>query len=128
MIANDNEAKNVLGTKLELCCFEPKTGFYRDGFCNTDHNDRGRHIICAIMTDEFLEFSKKMGNDLITPVPEYNFVGLKAGDKWCLCILRWIEALKNKVAPKVVPRVVLESCHQKCLEYVSIEELKDTAK
>jgi uncharacterized protein (DUF2237 family) len=69
-----------------------------------------------------------MGNDLITPVPEYNFVGLKAGDKWCLCILRWIEALKNKVAPKVVPKVVLESCHQKCLEYVSIEELKDNAK
>jgi len=120
MIANDNEAKNILGTKLESCCFEPKTGFYRDGFCNTDHNDHGRHVVCAIMTDEFLEFSKKMGNDLITPIPEYNFPGLKAGDKWCLCILRWKEALENEVAPKVI----LESCHQKCLDYVSIENLK----
>ena len=120
MISNDNEAKNVLGTKLETCCFEPKTGFYRDGFCNTDQNDHGRHIICAIMTNEFLEFSKKMGNDLITPIPEYNFPGLKADDKWCLCILRWKEAFENEVAPKVT----LASCHQKCLEYVSIDDLK----
>ena len=120
MIANDNEAKNILGTKLESCCFEPKTGFYRDGFCNTDHNDHGRHVVCAIMTDEFLEFSKKMGNDLITPIPEYNFPGLKAGDKWCLCVLRWKEALENEVAPKVI----LKSCHKKCLDYVSIENLK----
>ena len=124
MIANDNEAKNILGTKLESCCFEPKTGFYRDGFCNTDHNDHGRHVVCAIMTDEFLEFSKKMGNDLITPIPEYDFPGLKSGDKWCLCILRWKEALENNIAPKVI----LESCHQKCLEYVSIDDLKNNAK
>lgn len=124
MISNDNEAKNVLGKKLQPCCFDPKTGFYRDGFCNTDRNDHGRHIICAIMTDEFLEFSKKMGNDLITPIPEYNFPGLKSGDKWCLCVLRWKEAFDNKVAPKVI----LESCHQKCLDYVSIDDLKDNAK
>ena len=120
IIANDNEAKNVLGTTLKPCCFEPKTGFYRDGFCNTDHNDYGKHIICTIMTDEFLQFSKKMGNDLITPVPEHNFPGLKSGDKWCLCILRWKEALENNIAPKII----LESCHQKCLEYVSLEDLK----
>jgi len=124
MISSDNKAKNVLGTKLEPCCFEPKTGFYRDGFCNTDHNDHGRHIICAIMTDEFLEFSKKMGNDLVTPILEYDFPGLKSGDKWCLCILRWKEALENNIAPKII----LESCHQKCLEYVSIDDLKNNAK
>jgi uncharacterized protein (DUF2237 family) len=124
MIANDNKAKNILGTQLEPCCFETKTGFHRDGFCNTDHSDHGRHIICAIMTDEFLEFSKKMGNNLMTPVPEYDFPGLKAGDKWCLCILRWKEALENGIAPKII----LESCHQKCLEYVSIDDLKNNAK
>ena len=121
MIANDNDAKNVLGTKLQPCCFETQTGFYRDGFCNTNHNDYGKHIICAIMTDEFLEFSKNMGNDLTTPILEYNFPGLKAGDKWCLCVLRLKEALENKVAPKVI----LQSCHQKCLEYVTIKDLKN---
>jgi uncharacterized protein (DUF2237 family) len=120
MAVKKSEAKNVLGTKLQPCCFEPKTGFYRDGFCNTDHNDYGRHIVCAIITDEFLEFSKNMGNNLITPVPEYNFPGLKAGDKWCLCILRWKKALENNVAPNVI----LESCHQECLNHVSIENLK----
>ncbi|MFT6107082.1 MAG: hypothetical protein ACJA0S_001255 [Rickettsiales bacterium] len=120
MIANDNEACNILGTKLQSCCFEPKTGFYRDGFCNTDQNDHGRHIICAIMSDEFLQFSKKMGNDLTRAVPKYGFPGLKAGDKWCLCILRWREALENGIAPKII----LESCHKNCLEYVSIEELE----
>lgn len=120
MIANDNDAKNILGTKLQSCCFETQTGFYRDGFCNTDHNDHGKHVVCAIMTDEFLEFSKKMGNDLITPIPEYGFPGLKSGDKWCLCVLRWKEALEHEVAPKVI----LESCDQKCLEYVSLEALK----
>lgn len=120
MIANDNEAKNVLGTILKNCCLELKTGFYRDGFCNTDYNDHGKHTVCAVMTDEFLQFSKSMGNNLTKPVPEYNFPGLKEGDKWCLCILRWKEAFKNNIAPKVI----LESCHQKCLEYVSIADLQ----
>ncbi|MFT6331700.1 MAG: hypothetical protein ACJAW3_000017 [Lentimonas sp.] len=120
MIANDNNSNNILGTKLKPCCFETKTGFYRDGSCNTDQNDHGKHIICAIMTDEFLQFSKNMGNDLTASVPEYNFPGLKAGDKWCLCILRWKEALENDVAPKII----LESCHQNCLEYVSIADLQ----
>ena len=123
MIANDDETKNVLGTKLEACCFTPKTGFYRDGFCNTGSNDYGKHIVCAIMSKEFLEFSKEMGNNLISPVPEYNFPGLKPGDKWCLCVLRWKEALQNKVAPKVI----LESCHQKCLKYVTLKSLQDHA-
>ena len=94
-------ATNVLGTELTDCSAEPLTGFYRDGFCNTDHNDHGRHIVCAIMTDEFLEFSKKMGNDLITPVPDYNFPGLKSGDKWCLCALRWKEAFLNNFENKL---------------------------
>lgn len=123
MIANDNKVSNVLGTELEPCCFEPKTGFYRDGFCNTDVYDHGKHIICAIMTDDFLNFSKEQGNDLITPVPEYNFPGLKAGDKWCLCISRWKEALENNVAPKII----LKSCHKGCLDYVEINILKKYA-
>ena len=112
--------KNVLGTNLKTCCMNPKTGFFRDGYCNTDQFDKGKHIICAVMTDEFLEFSKEMGNNLITPNYDYNFPGLKAGDKWCLCILRWKEALENNVAPKVI----LESCHENCLDYVSIEDLE----
>ena len=120
MIASDNKAKNVLGTLMQSCCLESKTGFYRDGSCNTDHNDRGKHIVCAIMTDKFLQFSKSMGNDLTTPILQYNFLGLKAGDKWCLCIKRWKEALTNNAAPKVI----LESCHQECLKYISIEDLK----
>ena len=114
------EAKNVLGTKLQPCCTEPKTGFYRDGFCNTNHNDYGRHIVCAIMTDEFLEFSKNKGNNLITPIPEYNFPGLQAGDRWCLCASRWLEACNAGKAPPVI----LEACHHACLELIDIDKLK----
>jgi uncharacterized protein (DUF2237 family) len=120
IIANENHPKNVLGTDLEKCCNNPKTGFFRDGSCNTDHNDVGKHIICVIITDKFLKFSKKQGNDLITAIPEFNFPGLKEGDKWCLCITRWIEALENNCAPNVI----LESSHIQCLEYISLEELK----
>ena len=121
---NDNEQKNVLGKKLELCCAEPKTGFYRDGYCKTDHYDKGRHTICAIISDEFLEFTKSMGNDLSTPNPMFNFPGLKEGDKWCLCALRWKEAMENDKAPKVI----LEATNQKTLEYVNLEDLKKYAK
>lgn len=116
---NAPNAKNVLGKNLQPCCFEPRTGWYRDGFCNTDAQDRGVHVVCAVMTDEFLQFSSKCGNDLITPMPAYNFPGLKAGDKWCLCVSRWKEALEAGVAPPVV----LESTHQKALETVSFEAL-----
>lgn len=113
-------AENVLGGELQTCCTDPMTGFYRDGKCNTGPQDYGTHVVCAEMTDEFLEFTKGRGNDLSTPIPEYRFPGLKAGDKWCLCALRWREALEAGVAPPVV----LERTHKKALEYVSLEDLK----
>ncbi|NTS78425.1 DUF2237 domain-containing protein [Catenovulum sp. SM1970] len=111
--------KNVLGDDLIPCCFEPKTGFYRDGFCRTDKYDQGRHVICAIMTDEFLAFSKSKGNDLITPMPDYDFPGLKAGDKWCLCALRWLEAYEAGKAPQVI----LEATAFESLKIVDLEML-----
>ena len=115
--------KNVLGGTLKSCCTDPMTGFYRDGFCQTGANDVGSHVVCAIMTDEFLEFSRSRGNDLITPHSEFNFPGLKDGDKWCLCALRWREALEEDVAPFIV----LESCHESALNFVSLEDLKKFA-
>ncbi len=111
---------NVLGAELQACSFDPLTGFYRDGCCRTDANDRGSHVICARVTADFLAFSMTRGNDLITPRPEYRFAGLKPGDRWCLCALRWKEALEAGVAPPVH----LEATHQKALDYVSLEELK----
>ena len=110
---------NVFGNDLELCCLKPVTGVYRDGFCNTDNNDIGTHTVCAIVTDEFLLFSKKTGNDLTKDIPIYNFKGLKAGDKWCLCALRWVEAYNNGCAPKLL----LESTNIRTLDFVSLEEL-----
>jgi uncharacterized protein (DUF2237 family) len=110
---------NVFGNDLELCCLKPLTGVYRDGFCNTGNNDIGTHTVCAIVTDEFLLFSKKTGNDLTKDIPIYNFKGLKAGDKWCLCALRWIEAYNNGCAPKLL----LESTNIRTLDFVSLEEL-----
>jgi len=112
--------KNVLGTELEMCCNNPVTGFYRDGYCRTGQSDYGVHIVCAEMTAEFLEFSKAAGNDLSTPVPEYQFPGLNPGDRWCLCVSRWKEALEANVAPKVH----LEATHLSSIEFVSIEDLK----
>ena len=112
--------KNVLGKELEPCCFDPLTGFYRDGFCKTGGGDYGVHTVCAVMTDEFLEFSRLAGNDLSTPLPQYQFPGLKSGDRWCLCVERWTEALKAGFAP----RVVLESTHMSSLEFASLEDLK----
>lgn len=111
---------NVLGTELQACSFDPLTGFYRDGCCRTDANDRGSHVICARVTADFLAFSMTRGNDLVTPRPEYRFPGLKPGDRWCLCALRWKEALEAGVAPPVH----LEATHEKALEHVSIEDLK----
>lgn len=116
---NKNE-KNVLGTALQIAGTKPVTGYYRDGFCSTGYNDKGVHVIAAIVTDEFLQYSKKRGNDLITPHAAYGFAGLKAGDKWCLCAARWKEAFDAGVAPPVV----LEATHQKALEFASLEELK----
>ena len=111
--------KNVLGTELQACCFAPKTGFYRDGFCKTGIDDIGTHVVCAIMTEEFLRFTKSRGNDLSTPIPYYQFPGLQPGDKWCLCVSRWKEAYEAGFAPLVV----LEATHEKALQYVTFEML-----
>jgi uncharacterized protein len=111
--------KNIFGEKLECCCTNPLTGFYRDGFCRTDASDVGTHVICAIVTKAFLEFSLSKGNDLITPKPQYNFPGLKPGDKWCLCALRWKEAFEAGVAPMVV----LQATAEEVLNYIDINHL-----
>lgn len=113
-------AKNVLGTPLVPCSYDPLTGYYRDGCCNTDAQDSGSHVICARVTQAFLDFSVARGNDLVTPRPEYRFRGLQPGDRWCLCALRWKEAFEAGVAPAVV----LESTHERALDYVSIEQLR----
>ena len=118
-----SDKKNVLGEMLQSCCFAPKTGYFRDGFCRTDDSDLGRHIICAEMTQAFLSFSKERGNDLSTPRPEFGFPGLKPGDRWCLCALRWKEAWKEGLAPSVI----LEACDEKALELIPLEALKDHA-
>lgn len=114
---------NVLGTPLLPCCLENSTGWYRNGSCETDSGDHGRHVICAIMTEEFLAFSKLMGNDLSTPIPEYNFPGLQPGECWCLCAGRWQEAFEAGMAPMVK----LEACEQSALEIVDLQNLKSHA-
>lgn len=112
---------NVLGTALQQCSREPMTGFFRNGSCDTCEADTGSHTVCAIMTAEFLAFSKYVGNDLSTPRPEYNFAGLKAGDQWCLCASRFLQAYEEGVAPNVV----LEATHERALEIVPLVVLKD---
>ncbi|MFQ6332307.1 DUF2237 family protein [Methylophilus sp. 3sh_L] len=112
--------KNVLGTLLIPCSTQPLTGFMRDGCCSHHAEDMGRHTVCAEMTDEFLAFSQAQGNDLSTPRPEYAFPGLKAGDRWCVCAKRWLEASEAGYAPPVI----LESCHENCLEIISLADLK----
>ena len=113
-------AKNVLGAPLEACSLEPMTGFFRDGCCHTGADDVGLHLVCAKVTRPFLEFSKRQGNDLSTPMPRFGFPGLKPGDRWCLCVTRWKEALEAGVAPPVV----LEATHISTLEFATIEELE----
>ena len=113
-------SKNVLGGPLESCCTLPMTGFYRDGFCHTGPEDAGQHTVCVKMTRAFLSFSKKTGNDLSTPHPEFGFPGLKPGDLWCLCVARWEEAFLAGMAPQVV----LAATHERALEVVTLEELK----
>lgn len=119
----EKQQKNVLDKPLQACCFEPLTGFYRDGFCNTGNNDLGTHTVCAVMTEDFLTFTATKGNDLSTPIPQYNFLGLQAGDKWCLCALRWHEAYKAGHAPNVI----LAATNKKTLEYVPLAALKEKA-
>lgn len=114
------DALNVLGAPLVPCSYDPLTGYYRDGCCNTDAHDHGSHVVCAKVTAAFLAFSRQRGNDLVTPIPEYRFAGLKPGDRWCLCARRWKEALDAGVAPPVV----LASTHLKALEFVTLAELQ----
>ena len=110
---------NVIGETLASCSLDPLTGYFRDGCCQTDASDLGNHVVCAVMTSEFLEFSLQQGNDLITERPEFQFPGLKPGDRWCLCALRWVEAVRAGV----IAPVVLESTHEKILEDISLETL-----
>jgi len=122
MRAAAKQSLNVLGTPLQLCCTSPVTGYYRDGFCSTGAEDTGRHTVCAVVTESFLEYTKSRGNDLQTPHPP-SFPGLKPGDKWCLCSARWYEAYKAGVAPGVV----LSATNAKALEMVPLEALKEHA-
>jgi len=108
--------KNIFGEPLETCCIRPMTGYFRDGLCRTVSQDTGTHTVCAVMTDEFLIFSAAKGNDLITPIPYYHFPGLKAGDKWCLCVTRWLQAERSGKAPKLI----LEATHEKTLDYAHL--------
>ena len=117
------ESVNVLDGELQPCSFDPMTGFFRDGCCNTNALDVGSHTVCTYVTEEFLAFSKKQGNDLTTPKPEFGFEGLNPGDKWCLCAIRWLEAQNEGCAPKVS----LASTHKSALDIIPIELLKKNA-
>lgn len=119
----DPRQKNVLGGPLELCCDNPRTGFYRTGRCETGDDDHGVHTVCVRVTEQFLHFSRFRGNDLSTPRPEFGFAGLKPGDCWCLCASRWKEALEAGAAP----RVVLTATHERTLQFVSLEQLTEHA-
>lgn len=115
--------KNPFGEDIISCSEAPMTGFFRDGCCNTGDQDRGSHTVCAVVTDEFLAFSKSRGNDLSTPRPEFGFDGLKAGDRWCLCAARWLEAEEAGAAPKVV----LRACNELALDIVDMDTLRKYA-
>jgi len=118
-----SQTRNVFGKPMQICCLEPATGYYRDGFCHFGEDDFGVHGVCVVMNAEFLAFSKEHGNDLSTSIPEYGFVGLKPGDAWCLCADRWIQAYNHGMAPKLK----LESCHNILLELVPLEVLQQFA-
>lgn len=115
-----NKELNILDTDLEKCCDNPVTGYFRDGFCRTIQEDSGTHILCAVMTQEFLDYTKSRGNNLTTPIPHWSFPGLKVGSKWCLCISRWLQAERAGKAPLVI----LEATHKKALEYTTLELLQ----
>ena len=111
--------KNIPGTDLKCCGTKPMTGYFRDGFCRTTETDRGRQVVACIVNEKFLHFTRQMGNDLSSPNPMYNFPGLKPGDKWCVCALRWKEAFDAGCAPEVI----LEATHEKSLDYVNLDDL-----
>ncbi len=113
-------SRNVFGGPLEACSTRPMTGFFRNGCCDTSAEDAGSHTVCVVASDAFLEFSKSRGNDLSTPVPDFGFPGLKAGDRWCLCAPRWQEAFEAGRAP----RVVLRATHEGALEFCALADLK----
>ena len=112
--------QNIKGKPLKPCCFEPMTGFYRDGYCRTGPGDHGVHTVCIVATEEFLQFSAVVGNDLSTPIPQFRFSGLMPGDKWCLCASRWQEALDADMAPQVD----LDATHISALEFIDLEDLQ----
>lgn len=116
----DPTALNVLGQPLQPCSLDPLTGYFRDGCCRSDASDRGLHVVCAVMSAEFLDFSRASGNDLSSPRPEYGFPGLRPGDRWCLCAVRWLEAWQAGMAPFVV----LEATHLNALGVVDLEQLR----
>ena len=117
---SESNATNVLGEPLAGCCTAPITGFYRDGFCHTGPEDAGVHVVCAVVTDDFLKFSAARGNDLATPRPAFGFPGLSEGDRWCLCAARWAEAH----AAGVAPRVVLTATHEAALDQIDLADRK----
>jgi uncharacterized protein (DUF2237 family) len=123
--------QNVLGGELATCSTDPTTGYERDGCCGTHPSDRGRHELCAVMTEEFLTFSKEQGNDLVTPRPALQFPGLDPGDRWCLCLGRWVEALEatwiERLPETTVPPVVLEATNAAVLDAVDLDSLQDHA-
>mgnify|MGYP000916801737 FL=1 len=118
-----DKQKNVFGETIRICCENPITGFFRDGFCHTDERDEGIHTVCVSVTKDFLEFSLSRGNDLSTPRPEFGFPGLKEGDSWCLCAERWVEAYEADKAPKLF----LKKTNHRTLDIVPMELLKDFA-
>ena len=122
-MSQNTRQKNVFGQPLLPCSHDPETGFFRDGFCRTCKDDIGSHTVCAEMTSEFLEFSRSKGNDLSTPHPEAGFPGLRQGDCWCICALRWLEAYDNKIAPPVR----LQATNEKVLEVITLDLLKSYA-
>ncbi len=115
-----DENQNVFGKKLISCSCKPLTGWFRDGLCRYDPMDSGNHTICCVMNENFLNYSKSQGNDLITPVPEYSFPGLKPGDHWCICLERWKQAMEDGLAPSVI----LESTNKVVLQSISLNDLK----
>jgi len=114
---------NIFGNPLIPCCTNPATGYFRDGFCHTDKLDMGLHVVCSLITNDFLSFSKARGNDLSTPKPEFNFPGLNPGDRWCLCANRWLEAYEAGAAPHIIARAT----NIKALEIIEIEQIKEFA-
>mgnify|MGYP003323186316 FL=1 len=120
---SEEEQLNIFNEPLEACSFDPVTGFFRSGCCETSEQDTGSHTVCAIMTEEFLKFSKSKGNDLSTPVPAFDFPGLKTGDRWCLCAARWLEAYEASSAPSIIARAT----HRRAIEIIPMEVIKEFA-